>query len=274
MEQAGINVEQVAAIQAGMAGLDRDEEFAWADGVLAKTGILGRRSAVNDTHIAHTAAFNGRPGIVAIGGTGSLILGRTEQEIWLRNDQFGHYAPTAARFLSYDTVHSVLAGRYEQEDHSFIEQILAYWNVRSVPELAAHGAAGFADDKQAMNRKFSQMAPLVTEAAMQQFPLAMKVCDSAADTAVVGILMLASCFQSKQVSYTLTGSCLTSSYMKAAVQKALGQTNPSTGREFDYKSSELPAVGGAILDAYQLAGIKVNQGTPAALQDQLKGYGA
>lgn len=273
LEQAGIKGEQVAAIQAGMAGLDREEEFAWAEGVLAKTGILGRKSAVNDTHIAHTAAFNGRPGIVAIGGTGSLILGRTEQGIWLRNDQFGHYAPTAARFLSYDTVHSVLAGRYEPADHPFVEQILAYWNVRSVPELAALGAAGFADNKQAMNRKFSQMAPLVTEAAAQQIPLAMRVCDSAADTAVVGILMLASCFQSKQVSYTLTGSCLTSSYMKAAVQKGLGQNHRSTGKEFDYISSELPAVGGAILDAFQLAGIQVNQGTPAALQSQLQGYG-
>jgi glucosamine kinase len=170
-------------------------------------------------------------------------------------------------------VHSVLAGRYEPEDHSLIEQILAYWDVRSVPELAALGAAGFAEDKQAMNRKFSQMAPLVTEAATQQIPLAMRVCDSAADTAVVGVLILASCFQSKQVSYTLTGSCLTSSYMKVAVQKGLGQNNPSTGKEFDYISSELPAVGGAILDAFQLAGIQVNQSTPAALQIQLQGYG-
>ncbi|MEO2204146.1 BadF/BadG/BcrA/BcrD ATPase family protein [Paenibacillus pabuli] len=274
LEQAGIKVEQVAAIQAGMAGLDRDEEFAWADGVLAQTGISGRRSAVNDTHIAHTAAFNGRPGIVAIGGTGSLILARTEQENWLRNDQFGHYAPTAARFLSYDTVHSVLAGRYEQEDQSFIEQILAHWNVRSVSELAALGAAGFAEHKQAMNRKFSQMAPLVTEAAIQQIPLAMRVCDSAADTAVVGIRMLGSCFQSKLVPYTLTGSCLTSSYIEAAVQKGLGQNNSATGREFHYITSELPAIGGALLEAYQMAGIEVNQGTPSALQEQLKRYEA
>ena len=113
----------------------------------------------------------------------------------------------------------------------------------------------------------------MTEAAAQQIPLAMRVCDSAADTAVVGILMLASCFQSKQVSYTLTGSCLTSSYMKAAVQKGLGQNHSSTSREFVYISSELPAVGGAILDAFQLAGIQVNQGTTAALRSQLQGYG-
>ncbi|MFS0869797.1 BadF/BadG/BcrA/BcrD ATPase family protein [Paenibacillus xylanilyticus] len=272
LEQAGIRPEQVAAIQAGMAGLDRDEEFAWAEGVLAKTGITGRRSAVNDTLIAHTAAFNGEPGIVAIGGTGSLILGRTEEDAWIRNDQFGHYAPTAARFLSYDAVHSVLAGRYEQQDQPFIEQILAYWNVHSVQELTALGAAGFAENKQEMNRKFSQMAPLVTEAANRQTPLAMRVCESAADTAVVGILMLSGCFRSEKISYTLNGSCLTSPYMVAAVRKGLALNNQTTGRTFQYITSELPAVGGALLEAYHLAGIQVKEGTAILLQEQLKRY--
>ncbi|WKL01130.1 hypothetical protein Q0F98_30805 [Paenibacillus amylolyticus] len=76
-------------------------------GITRSYGDYRQDQCVNDTHIAHTAAFDGEPGIVAIGGTGSLILGRTEQGAWLRNDQFGHYAPTAARFLAYDTVHSI-----------------------------------------------------------------------------------------------------------------------------------------------------------------------
>lgn len=75
---AGLEVEQIASIQAGMAGLDQPEDTVWAEALLAQTGILGRISAVNDTHIAHTAAFGGEPGIVAIGGTGSLIMGKTE----------------------------------------------------------------------------------------------------------------------------------------------------------------------------------------------------
>lgn len=268
--QAGLRPDQIASIQAGMAGLDRAEDTVWAEALLARTGITGRISAVNDTHIAHTAAFKGEPGIVAIGGTGSLILGRTEQGAWLRNDQFGHYAPTAARFLAYDTVHSILAGRYEPQDQEWIEQVLTYWNVSSIGELAALGVSGFAENKQATNRKFGQMAPLVTEAASRNIPLAVSVCNSAADTAVVGILMLASCFDDPTVSLTLTGSCLSSPYMVKAVQKGLDAAYTHEGKRIQYMTSNLPAVGGALLDAYHLAGIGVSDIIPTVLRLELK----
>ncbi|WP_339784640.1 BadF/BadG/BcrA/BcrD ATPase family protein [Paenibacillus sp. FSL R7-0313] len=267
--QAGLQSDQIASIQAGMAGLNQPEDTIWAEALLARTGITGRISAVNDTHIAHTAAFDGEPGIVAIGGTGSLILGRTEQGAWLRNDQFGHYAPTAARFLAYDTVHSILAGRYGPHDQAWIEQVLRYWNVASIRELAALGIAGFAENKQATNRKFGQMASMVTEAADRNIPLAVRVCGSAADTAVVGILMLASCFDQPTVSMTLTGSCLSSPYMVEAVQKGLDAANMREGKKIQYISSNLPAVGGALLDAYHLAQINVSENISTMLQSEL-----
>lgn len=267
--QAGVQSDQIAAIQAGMAGLNRSEDTVWAEALLARTGITGRISAVNDTLIAHTAAFNGEPGIVAIGGTGSLILGRTEQGAWLRNDQFGHYAPTAARFLAYDTVHAILAGRYELQDQEWIEQVLTYWHVSSIRELAALGVSGFAENKQATNRRFGQMAPLVTEAAARNIPLAVKVCDSAADTAVVGILMLGSCFDQPTVSMTLTGSCLSSSYMVDAVQKGLDAAYRLKGKRIQYITSNLSAVGGALLDAYHLAQINVSDNISTVLQSEL-----
>lgn len=269
---AGLKAGQIASIQAGMAGLDRPEDTIWAEALLAQTGILGIISAVNDTHIAHTAAFGGEPGIVAIGGTGSLILGKTEQGTWIRNDQFGHYAPTAARFLAYDVVHLILAGRYVRQDQPLIEQILAYWNVNSVPELAALGVSGFAENKQAMNRKFGQMAPLVTKAAAQNIPLAVRVCDSAADTAVVGILLLASCFKDQQVSMTLTGSCLSTPYMVEAVRKGLNAAYKPGGQQIHYITSNVSAVGGALLDAYHLAGIQVQEGMTNVIQSELERY--
>ncbi|WP_339303037.1 BadF/BadG/BcrA/BcrD ATPase family protein [Paenibacillus sp. FSL R5-0519] len=270
--QAGLKPDQIGSIQAGMAGLNKPEDTLWAEALIARTGITGRISAVNDTHIAHTAAFNGEPGIVAIGGTGSLILGRTEQGAWLRNDQFGHYAPTAARFLAYDTVHSILAGRYELQDQEWVEQVLTYWQVSSVSELAALGVSGFADNQQAINRRFGQMAPLVTEAAVRNIPLAVRVCDSAADTAVVGILMLASCFDQPTVSMAMTGSCLSSPYMVRAVQKGLDAAYRPDGKRIQYITSNLLAVGGALLDAYHLAQINVSDNISTVLQSELNRY--
>lgn len=270
--QAGLQSDQIASIQAGMAGLNRPEDTLWAETLIARTGITGRISAVNDTLIAHTAAFDGEPGIVAIGGTGSLILGRTEQGTWLRNDQFGHYAPTAARFLAYDTVHSILAGRYELQDQEWIEQVLTYWHVSSIRELAELGVSGFAENQQATNRRFGQMAPLVTEAAVRNIPLAVRVCDSAADTAVVGILMLASCFNQPTVSMAMTGSCLSSPYMVGAVQKGLDAAYRPEGKKIQYITSNVPAVGGALLDAYHLAQINVSANIPTVLQSELNRY--
>ncbi|WP_433752680.1 BadF/BadG/BcrA/BcrD ATPase family protein [Paenibacillus amylolyticus] len=267
--QAGLKPDQIGSIQAGMAGLNKPEDTLWAEALIARTGITGRISAVNDTHIAHTAAFDGEPGIVAIGGTGSLILGRTEQGAWLRNDQFGHYAPTAARFLAYDTVHFILAGRYELQDQEWIEQVLKYWNVSSIRELAALGIAGFAENTQATNRKFGQMASMVTEAADRNIPLAVRVCDSAAETAVVGILMLATCFDQPMVSMAMTGSCLSSPYMVGAVQKGLDAAYKPEGKRIQYITSNLPAVGGALLDAYHLAQINISDNIPTMLQSEL-----
>ncbi|MEC0127936.1 N-acetylglucosamine kinase [Paenibacillus pabuli] len=270
IQGARLEVQEIASIQAGMAGLNQPEDTLWAEALLAQTGISGEISAVNDSHIAHTAAFGGEPGIVAIGGTGSLILGKTGQGTWIRNDQFGHYAPTAARFLAYDTVHSILAGRYEVRDQLWIDRVLTYWNVTSIPELAALGVAGFAENRQAINRKFGQMAPLVTEAAAQNIPLAVRVCDSAADTAVVGILMLASCFDDQQVPMALTGSCLRTPYMVEAVQKGLDAAYKLGGPKIQYITSNLPAVGGALLDAYHLAGVQVTEGITSVLQSELE----
>lgn len=66
INHAGLKVEQIASIQAGMAGLDSDEETIWAEKFLARSGITGRISAVNDSLIAHTAAYEGEPGIVEV----------------------------------------------------------------------------------------------------------------------------------------------------------------------------------------------------------------
>ncbi|QLG41471.1 hypothetical protein HW560_27365 [Paenibacillus sp. E222] len=172
--------------------------------------------------------------------------------------------------MAYDVVHSILAGRYGSLDRSWIEQILAYWNVTSITELAALVVSGFARNRQALNRIFGQMAPLVTKAAAEHIPLAVRVCDSAADTAVVGILMLASCFRDQHVSMTLTRSCLSTPYMVEAVRKGLEAAYKPGGKEIHYMTSHEPAVGGALLSAYHLAGIQVPEDITSALQSELK----
>lgn len=71
----GLLPEQVVCVSAGMAGVDYDKtgademESAFQEIGFARTLITG------DMVIAHAGALGGRPGILALAGTGSCILG-------------------------------------------------------------------------------------------------------------------------------------------------------------------------------------------------------
>lgn len=71
----GLSPDQVVCVSAGMAGVDYDKtgademESAFREIGFASTLITG------DMVIAHAGALGGRPGILALAGTGSCILG-------------------------------------------------------------------------------------------------------------------------------------------------------------------------------------------------------
>jgi N-acetylglucosamine kinase-like BadF-type ATPase len=77
-EQAGVRPTQIARTCIGLAGSSIPEVADWAYSVL-KQLVSGEVSVVNDTLIAHRAAFNGAPGVMVIAGTGSNVLGINEQ---------------------------------------------------------------------------------------------------------------------------------------------------------------------------------------------------
>lgn len=66
----------VAAICVGMAGVDRPEDLAVMNGVLARVARNASAVIVNDALIALEAGVPGGPGTVLIAGTGSIAYGR------------------------------------------------------------------------------------------------------------------------------------------------------------------------------------------------------
>lgn len=72
---AGLQGEEVVLVSAGTAGVDYDG--AGAEEVEAVLGELGFRRALvsGDMVIAHAGALGGRPGVLALAGTGSSVLG-------------------------------------------------------------------------------------------------------------------------------------------------------------------------------------------------------
>lgn len=218
----------VVYVVAGLSGLDRHDDYTWAEHYTAVPELTCPRLHVNDAVVAHTGAFGGHAGILAIAGTGSNVFAITDTGQQLRNGDFIHYAFAAAVHIASDSILHILAGDHEAEDQAFVQQVLTYWQVTDVDRLRAKGTLGFVSDPLERLAVTSAMAPLVTEAAQNGSPLARAVCDRAANTLVLGIRLIGSCFTAPMVSVALTGSVARSTYIRRAINRALSKwSNPS-----------------------------------------------
>ena len=75
LEQGGLLHEDVVCVSAGLAGVDYDQAGAREMEEMFR-GIGFTRMVINgDRVVAHAGALGGRPGVLALAGTGSCILG-------------------------------------------------------------------------------------------------------------------------------------------------------------------------------------------------------
>jgi glucosamine kinase len=252
----GCQAGQIAGLVAGFAGLDSPEDQAWAEQFTELPGMHCPRLHVNDAVIAHAGPLRSQPGIVAISGTGSIVFGVTPDGRSVRNYDFHHYAPTAARYLSYDTVFRIIAGETGAADRDFVETILDYWEAPDLAALAALGARGFIEDDQERKYRFGGMAGRVTRAAADGVPVARAVCDRAAAALSTGIRLVGACFPEDPVLVALVGSVARSPYVFQAVEQALAQ---DANRVYCLVHPALSPVQGAVLMALERAGVAADE---------------
>ncbi|MEQ7005284.1 BadF/BadG/BcrA/BcrD ATPase family protein [Actinopolymorpha sp. B17G11] len=91
IHRAGVQSGNAVGLVSGMAGFDGERDLGWAIEHVEVSGLACARYTVNDAVVAQAGAFAGRPGIVVIAGTGSVILGITEDGEHVRNDRYFHY---------------------------------------------------------------------------------------------------------------------------------------------------------------------------------------
>ncbi len=77
-KQANLKPDQFSRTCIGLAGSSIPEVSQWTRATLQQL-VSGELILVNDTTIAHHAAFNGGPGVLVIAGTGSNVLGLNER---------------------------------------------------------------------------------------------------------------------------------------------------------------------------------------------------
>ncbi|MBC7958268.1 MAG: ATPase [Vallitaleaceae bacterium] len=262
LAEADRTTDDVVHLVAGLAGIDKKEDILWAQKYVELPGLEGKCTVESDALIAQVGAFKGAPGIVAISGTGSVIYGVNEQGIALCNYDYMHYSSSAARYLSFELIHLILAGQFVEVDQGLVEKVLNYWGLVEIEELRMLGSRHFDLNEEQCNKKFGDMAPIITEAAGKGSPLACLVCDHAVYGLVLGIYLAGASFKAMNIPVSLIGGVLTSPYMRSAVGRALADNLDDKKNYFLQEPLMSPIMG-----AVQLAFEKIVQcsynGTPA-----------
>jgi glucosamine kinase len=163
--QAGTTLQGIAATAIGIAGLRFPETRPWLTGLLESL-VSGAIDVCGDEEIALDGAFQGRPGVLLIAGTGSNILARTSKGELLT---VGGWGPALGDEGSgYWIGHEALSASFRAYDRGepapLLEKTIAAWSAKNLQDVVAIG-----------NRRpfpdFSLLAPLVVECAQAGDPV-------------------------------------------------------------------------------------------------------
>lgn len=241
---------QVAALVAGIAGLDEPDDHIWAARFTSLPGLVVKPHCVNDAVVAWAGALTLQPGIIIIAGTGSIVFGVTESGREVRNYSFKHYATATARHLTFATVFRVLAGETTAADQGLVAQLLAYFGVATVRDLAEQAVQNETTDPRALVRLYSDCAPLITAAASEGVPIAAAICTAAAAALAQGVRIIGSLFDGPTIPYALIGSVACTPYLQQQITQILDQ--PADKHYCAVDPSFSPEAGAVLLALQQL----------------------
>jgi glucosamine kinase len=260
---AGVQPEQVGGMVAGISGLNSPQDVAWATRFTTLPGVSVPPYCVNDAVAAWAGALGLQPGIIAIGGTGSIVLGVTESGRRVRNYDFRHYGDLRARDVVLEVVYQIIIGATQPADRDLVAQVLAYFEVADVAVLAKLVSTCEDLEHEQFVAHYSGLAPLITEAAWDQVPVARRVCDAAGESLALGIYLVGSQFETDPVKTALIGGVARSAYIQTHLRDRLGR---KANKAYSLVTPALPPEAGAVLMALERCGISPSQ----ALVERLK----
>ena len=215
--KANLQPSDISVLVMGIAGYDKESDLDWINHFTQIENFNPHVIALNDAKIAHASILLGKPGIICIAGTGSIILGLNEQGQYIRNYDFYHNAYAASRLISYNFVQHVLANHYDNTDKDIISKLITHFNAKDLKDLAILGSHGFENNSVLRDKLFGDFTKEITTAATLQSQLSKKVCDEAVQNIITGIELVASCFSSETIQIGLIGSVANCPYIKNGI---------------------------------------------------------
>ncbi|GAB3427847.1 BadF/BadG/BcrA/BcrD ATPase family protein [Flindersiella endophytica] len=260
IDQAGVQPGDAVGLVAGMAGLDHDHQLPRAEAHVEVAGLGCPRELVNDTVVAHAGAFLGGPGVIAIAGTGSMILGINEAGELIRNDRYHHYAG-GARHLAFDAMAHILVGDDTEQDAELLRSVLEFWDVPDKAGLREIARELESADRNEAKHRYGRLARLFTASA-DSSPLAAAACRKLAEATAVGVRLLAAHFKSDVVPASLHGGLATAPAFAQATRTALQSANRP---RVEVVEPALSPLAGAALLALQQAGVATDSAVTGRL---------
>jgi glucosamine kinase len=258
LEKSNNTMESVKCIVGGFAGLNHQDDLKWAKELTDLPDLLCPKLYVNDAEIAQIGAFLDKEGILAIAGTGSIVLGKTEYGSIVKSLDFHHDTEAAARFLSYSVIYQLISEKIiKQEDQNLVQQVLSFWNLRSIEELRMLAVQGFSSNKISALKKMSEMAPIVTTSAEKGSLVSYKACSQLVESLIIGIQLVSTVFTKRSVPLAFVGGVINTKYVNDLLINRLD--SKPTIKRFNISTPNLSPVLGAIIKAYHYLNIDLSE---------------
>jgi glucosamine kinase len=173
--RSGVDLRFVERTCVGVAGYSIAEVRQWAARVVGAT-VGGAVEVCGDDEIALEAAFHGGPGILAIGGTGSAVVGRCGDGRKFTAGGWGAAIGDEGSgfWIGREAVREAFQGVDRGVDTGMLEAIRVAWGV---PDR--DGVVGFANQQPAPD--FAALAPVVVARAREGDRIALRVLQNAGD---------------------------------------------------------------------------------------------
>ena len=259
LRQADLDPADAVGMGAGMAAIHRvgphqpASPNEWAESYLTLPSLSCPRTIVNDAVTAHRGALLGRPGVIVVAGTGSMILAIGEDGREVESGQLQHYAG-GARHLVFDALQLILTDAAAPADQPFLTEVLGYWGVADTTQLREHILALETRDRNEVKRLYGGLAPRVTARA-DTSPLADRALRRLTAKTARGVLLLAPLVGSDAVHVSCIGALATDPRFTARFGEDLAGYPATPPR---LVPAALDPLAGAALLAYEVAGIPVD----------------
>jgi N-acetylglucosamine kinase-like BadF-type ATPase len=177
LQKAGLQLQDIAAACAGIAGISHPIHYHTMKDALDRTLGLENLQLVTDARAALTGALDGKPGVIVIAGTGSIALGLNEAGEDARS---GGWGPTFSDEGSgYDIARQALKAVAASFDGRSSETLLTKMICKElgIEKPSDLPSVIYTDD--ARPAQIASLAKLVSEAAEQGDEVAQEILEGA-----------------------------------------------------------------------------------------------